>query len=222
MSERPNLVPTINFSSIKGKVLPDSALEKKFSKNVRSFHATGVSVVVHPHNPFVPCAHLNVRFFALKNKNGSNTWWYGGGYDLTPYFPYKEDIKLWHNGTHSFLTNDTGYFLLNNLDNNDILLRTVRDCYLQPASGENGVIAKANGAAELYYDDSKKFETSSGKPSFFIGIFCIISFFWLSFNLSVIFVCIKPGAIIFTLIFLLATSNAIDLYIDIKADLDAV
>lgn len=86
----------INFSSIKGKVLPDSALEKKFSKNVRSFHATGVSVVVHPHNPFVPCAHLNVRFFTLKNKNGSNTWWYGGGYDLTPYFPYKEDVKLWH------------------------------------------------------------------------------------------------------------------------------
>lgn len=86
----------VNFSSIKGKVLPGSALTKKFSKNVKSFHAIGVSVVIHPHNPFVPCSHLNVRFFTLKNKNGSSTWWYGGGYDLTPYFPYKEDIGLWH------------------------------------------------------------------------------------------------------------------------------
>ena len=86
----------VNFSSIKGKVLPGSAFAGKFSKDIISFHAIGVSVVIHPHNPFVPCSHLNVRFFTLKNKNGSNTWWFGGGYDLTPYFPYKEDIKLWH------------------------------------------------------------------------------------------------------------------------------
>ena len=87
----------INFSSIKGKVLPGSALEHKFPKDVTSFQAIGVSVVIHPHNPFVPCSHLNVRFFTLKKKNSSNLWWFGGGYDLTPYFPYKQDVDLWHN-----------------------------------------------------------------------------------------------------------------------------
>jgi len=89
----------VNFSSIKGKILPNSALKEKFPKNVKSFHAIGVSVVIHPHNPFVPCSHLNVRFFTLKNKNNSSSWWYGGGYDLTPYFPYKKDINLWHKNT---------------------------------------------------------------------------------------------------------------------------
>ena len=86
----------VNFSSIKGKILPGSALAQKFSKDIAGFHAIGVSVVMHPHNPFGPCSHLNVRFFTLKSKNGSNTWWFGGGYDLTPYFPYKEDVDLWH------------------------------------------------------------------------------------------------------------------------------
>ncbi|MEC7833037.1 MAG: oxygen-dependent coproporphyrinogen oxidase [Pseudomonadota bacterium] len=89
----------INFSSIKGKTLPASALGHKFQKNISGYNAIGVSVVIHPHNPFVPCSHLNVRYFSLKKKNGTNIWWFGGGYDLTPYFPYKNDNDLWHNNT---------------------------------------------------------------------------------------------------------------------------
>ncbi len=68
--------------------------DKKLGKH-KQFRATGVSVVVHSKNPFVPCSHLNVRHFEISK----NKWWFGGGYDLTPYFPYADDIKLWHNNT---------------------------------------------------------------------------------------------------------------------------
>ena len=86
----------VNFSSIKGKILPGSALSKKFSKHMKEFYATGLSVVAHTSNPFAPCSHLNVRFFMTKDKNNKIKWWFGGGFDLTPYFPYTEDTKLWH------------------------------------------------------------------------------------------------------------------------------
>ena len=82
----------INFSSISGDILPKSALSKKLKINKSKFNATGISVVIHPRNPFVPCSHLNVRYFYINPK----LWWFGGGYDLTPYFPYKADIDLWH------------------------------------------------------------------------------------------------------------------------------
>ena len=84
----------VNFSSISGKIIPSSALSKKLGQH-KQFRATGVSVVVHSQNPFVPCSHLNVRHFELSK----NKWWFGGGYDLTPYFPYADDIKLWHSNT---------------------------------------------------------------------------------------------------------------------------
>ena len=86
----------VNYSSIKGKVLPNSALAKRNKDSIKNFFATGVSVVIHPHNPFVPCSHLNVRYFETDKKD---KWWFGGGYDLTPYFVFKDDIKLWHDNT---------------------------------------------------------------------------------------------------------------------------
>ena len=86
----------VNYSSIKGKVLPNSALAKKNKDSIKNFYATGVSVVIHPQNPFVPCSHLNVRYFETDKKD---KWWFGGGYDLTPYFVFKDDIKLWHDNT---------------------------------------------------------------------------------------------------------------------------
>jgi len=80
----------VNFSGITGKILPGSALATKVKGS--SFKATGISIVIHPNNPFVPCSHLNVRYFELSKK----IWWFGGGFDLTPYFPFESDIKLWH------------------------------------------------------------------------------------------------------------------------------
>ena len=67
-------------------------LPKKLQIKKSKFKATGISVVVHPENPHVPCSHLNVRYFYINR----DLWWFGGGFDLTPYFPYKDDVKLWH------------------------------------------------------------------------------------------------------------------------------
>lgn len=85
----------INFSSIEGPVLPNSALAKKMKGGIKKFYATGVSVVIHPENPYVPCSHFNIRYFETDSKI-KNNWWFGGGFDLTPYFVYSEDIALWH------------------------------------------------------------------------------------------------------------------------------
>ena len=84
----------VNFSSITGKKLPASALEKKELKDLRDFKASGVSVIIHPINPMVPCAHMNIRFFEAK-LNKKNIWWFGGGFDLTPYFINQKDINFW-------------------------------------------------------------------------------------------------------------------------------
>ena len=98
----------VNFSSIEGKVLPNSALAKKTNNSIKRFLATGVSVVIHPCNPFVPCSHLNVRYFETDKKD---QWWFGGGFDLTPYFIYKDDIKSWHNNTKKMCDKyDKGFY----------------------------------------------------------------------------------------------------------------
>ena len=84
----------VNFSSITGGKLPSSALEKTDMKGLKKFNATGVSVIVHPWNPKAPCSHLNIRFFeAVVGKK--TIWWFGGGFDLTPYFINKSDVLFW-------------------------------------------------------------------------------------------------------------------------------
>ena len=86
----------VNFSSINGKKLPSSALEKTGVEGLKKFSATGVSVIIHPWNPKAPCAHLNIRFFeAVVGKK--TVWWFGGGFDLTPYFINKRDVLYWKN-----------------------------------------------------------------------------------------------------------------------------
>ena len=90
----------INFSSITGGKLPSSALEKTGMKGLKKFNATGVSVIVHPWNPKAPCAHLNIRFFeAVVGKK--IIWWFGGGFDLTPYFISKSDVLFWKNSAET-------------------------------------------------------------------------------------------------------------------------
>ncbi len=87
----------VNFSSIVGKNLPEAALKNKKNISNGKFSAMGVSVISHPKNPHVPTSHMNVRLFCLFDSNGNiKDWWIGGGYDLTPYLPYRDDIKIWH------------------------------------------------------------------------------------------------------------------------------
>jgi len=88
----------VNFSSIYGKKIPESATAKKQLKQVNyGYQAMGVSVICHPKNPYVPTSHMNIRLFGILDKRGAiNDWWIGGGYDLTPYIPIKKDIVDWH------------------------------------------------------------------------------------------------------------------------------
>ena len=94
----------VNFSSIIGKKLPEAALKNKTNLSNGKFAAMGVSVISHPKNPHVPTSHMNVRLFCLlDNKDKIKDWWIGGGYDLTPYLPYSEDIKYWHKEAKNYL-----------------------------------------------------------------------------------------------------------------------
>ena len=95
----------INFSSIYGKDLPKAALAKTLSKKAEyGYRAMGISVISHPKNPHIPTSHMNVRIFAILDQNQDIAdWWIGGGYDLTPFLPYEEDIIHWHSSAKRVL-----------------------------------------------------------------------------------------------------------------------
>ena len=86
----------VNFSHVKGDSLPAAASAKRPELAGRSFQAMGVSLVMHPDNPFVPTTHMNVRFFIAESPGEDPVWWFGGGYDLTPYYGFDEDCIHWH------------------------------------------------------------------------------------------------------------------------------
>ncbi len=86
----------VSFSYVFGEDLPPSATEHRRELAGRSFKAMGVSLVLHPHNPYVPTTHANVRFFLAEKPGEDPVWWFGGGFDLTPYYPFLEDAIHWH------------------------------------------------------------------------------------------------------------------------------
>lgn len=86
----------INFSHVYGEKLPPSATVSRPELAGRSFQALGDSLVIHPLNPYVPTTHMNVRFFVAEKKGEEPIWWFGGGFDLTPYYGFKEDARYWH------------------------------------------------------------------------------------------------------------------------------
>lgn len=85
----------VNFSHVYGDTLPASARTTRDIAN-KPFEALGVSLVIHPDNPYVPTSHANVRFFSTINEQAEPIWWFGGGFDLTPYYGFKEDCIHWH------------------------------------------------------------------------------------------------------------------------------
>lgn len=87
----------VNFSHVSGGNLPASATASRPELSGRSFQALGVSLVIHPHNPHVPTCHANVRLLLAEKAGEPDVWWFGGGYDLTPYYPVLEDVIGWHN-----------------------------------------------------------------------------------------------------------------------------
>jgi len=87
----------VNFSHVQGQSLPQAATQRRADLNGCSFEAVGLSTVVHPLNPFAPTTHANLRLFVAKKPGQSDPiWWFGGGFDLTPYYGFDEDCELWH------------------------------------------------------------------------------------------------------------------------------
>lgn len=86
----------VNFSHVHGTKLPPSATAQRPELTGRAFEALGVSLVIHPRNPYVPTSHMNVRFFIATAPNAEPVWWFGGGFDLTPYYGFEEDGMHWH------------------------------------------------------------------------------------------------------------------------------
>jgi len=86
----------VNFSHVLGGQLPPSASASRPELAGRSFQAMGVSLVLHPRNPYVPTVHMNVRCFIAEQAGSEPVWWFGGGMDLTPYYPFEEDAVHFH------------------------------------------------------------------------------------------------------------------------------
>lgn len=86
----------VNFSHVMGENMPASATAHRPELAGRSFQAMGVSLVLHPYNPHIPTSHANVRFFLAEKEGEEPVWWFGGGYDLTPYYLYEDDAVFWH------------------------------------------------------------------------------------------------------------------------------
>lgn len=86
----------VNFSHVFGKSLPPSATAQRPELAGRAYQAMGVSLVMHPVNPFVPTSHANFRMFVAEKEGAEPVWWFGGGYDLTPYYGFEEDCVHWH------------------------------------------------------------------------------------------------------------------------------
>ncbi len=86
----------VNFSHVTGGQLPASATAHRPELEGREFEAMGVSLVIHPENPNIPTSHANVRFFIATKQGEAPVWWFGGGFDLTPYYGNKEDCIHWH------------------------------------------------------------------------------------------------------------------------------
>ena len=86
----------VNFSDVRGTKLPPSATAARPELAGRSWRATGVSLVVHPRNPFAPTAHMNVRMFVATRDDAPPVWWFGGGMDLTPFYGFDEDAVHFH------------------------------------------------------------------------------------------------------------------------------
>jgi coproporphyrinogen III oxidase len=90
----------VGFSEVQGAAMPVSASAHRPQLAGAPWRALGVSLVLHPENPFVPTTHMNVRYFEARPANAAPVWWFGGGFDLTPFYPFDDDVRHWHTVAH--------------------------------------------------------------------------------------------------------------------------
>ncbi|KZE33513.1 oxygen-dependent coproporphyrinogen oxidase [Crenobacter luteus] len=86
----------VGFSHVMGDAMPASATAHRPELAGRRWEAMGVSLVIHPENPYIPTSHANVRFFVAEKDGAEPVWWFGGGFDLTPFYAFEEDVVHWH------------------------------------------------------------------------------------------------------------------------------
>ncbi|MBX3726165.1 MAG: oxygen-dependent coproporphyrinogen oxidase [Xanthomonadales bacterium] len=86
----------IGYSEVHGERLPPAASASRPALAGAPWRAMGVSLVFHPRNPYLPTTHMNVRYFEARPADASPVWWFGGGFDLTPFYPFDEDVRHWH------------------------------------------------------------------------------------------------------------------------------
>jgi coproporphyrinogen III oxidase len=91
----------VGFSDVGGTQLPPSATAARPAISGKPWKAFGISVIVHPRNPYVPTCHANVRFFSAGDGGSPSSWWFGGGWDLTPYYGFEEDAVQWHSAARA-------------------------------------------------------------------------------------------------------------------------
>ena len=91
----------VNFSNIANNKIIESATVHRPELKGASFQACGTSIIVHPDNPFAPTTHANFRYFQAKTVNNEILWWFGGGFDLTPYYVFTEDCIQWHQAAYN-------------------------------------------------------------------------------------------------------------------------
>ena len=94
----------VGFSEVSGARLPPSATAHRPAIAGRAWSALGVSLIAHPRNPYVPTTHMNVRYFEARAEGAAPIWWFGGGFDLTPFYPFDEDARHWHRVAHDLCT----------------------------------------------------------------------------------------------------------------------
>ena len=99
----------VNFSHVMGARMPPSATQHRPELAGASFEALGLSLVLHPRNPYVPTTHMNVRFFVADPAAGTPVWWFGGGFDLTPYYAFDEDVLQWHHNARAACPDEATY-----------------------------------------------------------------------------------------------------------------
>ncbi len=135
----------VNFSLVFGDSLPAGASARRPELAGRGFQAMGVSLVAHPRNPYVPTAHFNLRFFSAEKEGEAPVWWFGGGFDLTPYYGFAADARHWHRTAYAACAPF----------GNDLYARFKRWCdeyFYLPHRGET------RGIGGLFFDDLNEWD----------------------------------------------------------------
>jgi len=99
----------VNFSASHGQALPPAATARRPELAGQPFTALATSLIIHPRNPWAPTTHLNLRYFSTRPASGPPTWWFGGGFDLTPSYGFVEDCRLWHEAARAAAGDDDTY-----------------------------------------------------------------------------------------------------------------